>query len=74
MGYTAVKKRMKHIVLQADSHTVQVAVSKRLKAITAGTPIVLYIAKNTSVYEKGGIHFIYAYLAIDIQAKRQIKN
>jgi len=71
-GFTAVKKRMKYIVLQAEGHRVQVALNGRFKAIPAGTPVILYISKNTPVYERDGTHFLYSYLAIDLRVKRQI--
>ena len=71
-GFTAIKKRMKYIVLLAEDRRIQVAVSGRYKAIPAGMPIVLFISKNTPVYEREGLYLIFSYLAIETQVKRQI--
>ena len=73
-GFTAVKKRTKHIVLQADGRKVQVAVNKRFKAIPAGTPVMLYISKNTPVYEINGTYYLYSFMAIDFQTDHQKIN
>jgi len=73
-GFTAVKKRMKYIILQAGDRRIQVSTHGRNKAIPAGTPIVLLISKNTPVYERDGLYLIYSYLAIETQVKRQIIN
>ena len=74
VGFTAVKKRMKYIILQAGDRKVQVSTHGRNKAIPAETPIVLFISKNTPVYERDGLYLIYSYLAIETQVKRQIIN
>ena len=68
-GYTALKKRMKYIVMQADGQKIQVAINKRLKTMPAGTPVMLYLSKDTVVYEKDGMNFIYSYLVVTPKEK-----
>ena len=71
-GFTAIKKRMKYIVLQTEDRRIQVSIHGRSKAIPSGTPIVLFISKNTPVYERDGLYLIYSYLAIEAQVKRKL--
>jgi len=64
---SAVKRRVKSVIIQADGQTVQVMIRGRMRKITPGTPIDLYLTKDTPIYEKGGVQLLYTYLAIDIK-------
>jgi len=64
---TAVKRRVKQIILRADGQDLQVTVRGRLRKITAGATVDLYLAANAPVFEKGNTLILYNYLALDIK-------
>ena len=71
LGLTAVRRRVKSIVLRTDEHTVQVMLHNRTRKIPVGTEIELYVTKNTPIYEKDGVQRLSTYLALDV---RKISN
>ena len=63
---TAIKKQTKAIIFRNDDNRIiKVMIKQRLKKITVGTKIMLYIATNMPVYENGGIYLLNSYLAFD---------
>jgi len=69
--FTAVKRRVKYITLQAGDQIIQVMLHSRLMAITEGTAVDLYVTADAPVYENGGVQILYNYLAIDIKHGRR---
>jgi len=67
IGLTAVKRRAKFLILQTDVCKLKVMLRGRLRKIPVGTAVVLYIAKNTPIYEQNGLQMLYTYMAIDVK-------
>lgn len=67
VGLTAVKRRIKFLILQTDVCKLKVMLRGRLRKIPVGTAVVLYIAKNTQIYEQNGLQMLYTYMAIDVK-------
>jgi hypothetical protein len=67
VGVTAVKRRVKYIVLQTEICKVKVICRGRRKKIQTGAAVDLYVARNTPIYEEGDIQLLYTYLALEIK-------
>jgi len=67
----AVKRRLKYILIKTDVHMVKVTIHGRNKNIRVGSTVILYVAKNAAVYEQGGQHVLYTYLALENVGRRQ---
>ena len=65
IGKTALKRRVKYIILQTEAGKVKVMLHGRVRGISAGTMVKLYLANNTLIYEQNGSQMVYSYLAID---------
>ena len=72
VGVTAIRRRTKYIVLQTDICKLKVMLQCRRRKIQTGAIIKLYVSQNTPIYEDGGLHLLYAYLAIEIAAKENM--
>jgi len=69
---TAVRKRTKMITLKTDDgKTLQVMIKQRLKKVATGSRVILYVAANMPVYEKGDALLLHSYLAIRTVLVRQ---
>lgn len=64
---TVLRKRPKTIYFKAEPHTVKLQTRQRLKNISAGDTVVLYVSENMSVYEDEGCQILSAYLAMDVK-------
>lgn len=63
---TVVKRRTKMITLRTDDNRkIQVMIKNRLRKIPIGSRIIVYVASNMPVYERGDAHFLNSYLAIE---------
>jgi len=63
---TPLRRRTKMITMRSENNlTIKVMIRQRLKKISAGSKIVLYVATNVPVYESGGAHLLHTYLALD---------
>lgn len=62
---TAIRRRIKYITLQTEEYIVQV--TPRIRKISEGSALDLYVAKSTPLYEKGGVQLLYHYLAMEIK-------
>ena len=66
VGVTAIRRRTKYIVLQTDICKLKVMLQGRRRKFQTGVTVNLYVSQNTPIYEDGGLHLLYAYLAIEI--------
>ena len=66
VGVTAVRRRVKQLILQTDAGKVKVMLGSRLRKISAGTEVRVYVANNTPIYEQNGLQMLYSYLAMDV--------
>lgn len=64
---TALRKRPKTIYFKAELHTVKLQTRQRLKNISTGDTVVLYVSENTPVYEAEGCQILSAYLAMYVK-------
>ena len=71
---TAIKKQTKAIIFRTDDNRIiKVMIKQRLKKITVGTKIMLYVAKNMPVYENGGVHLLNSYLVLDTKGGGKVE-
>ena len=68
---TLIRKRAKAILVQTSEHLVQVIIKQRLKKISQGSHVKIYVSSQTQVYDRDGRLFLSGYLAIDIQKGSQ---
>ena len=63
---TAIKRNPKTIIFRTDDNRIiKVMIKQRLKKITVGSKIMLYVATNMPVYENSGVHLLNSYLALE---------
>ena len=72
VGVTAIRRRTKYIVLHTDVCKLKVVLQGRRKKFQTGATVNLYVSQNTPIYEDGGLHLLYAYLAIEVTAKDDV--
>ena len=63
---TPVRRRIKTLYFQSESHTVKIQILGRLRNVDEGDVITVYAVNNTPVYENDGCQQLSTYLAIDI--------
>jgi len=68
---TLIRKRAKTILVQTNEHLVQVIIKQRLKKISQGSHVKIYVSDQTQVYDKDGRLLLSGYLAIDVQKGSQ---
>jgi len=66
VGATALKRRVKSIVLQTDAGSLKVTLHGQRRKIITGASVRLYIAKNSLIYEQNGSQALYSYIALEI--------
>ena len=62
-----IRKKVKTIHVNINGVTVQIHVKQRIKGVSIGDTIVLYISDHTPVYENSGVHVVYSYYAIGVK-------
>ena len=68
---SAVKRRIKQILINTDEHIVRVSLRGRKKNIRVGSAVKLFVAEKAPIYEQDGQHILYTYLAVEIEGRRQ---
>ena len=68
---TLIRKRAKTILVQTNEHLVQVIIKQRLKKISQGAHVKIYVSDQTQVYDRDGRLLLSGYLAIDVQKGSQ---
>ena len=66
VGATVLKRRTKYMVLETEDSKVKVTLQGKLRTISAGTGVRLYIAADTPIYVQGEFLTLNSYIAIDI--------
>lgn len=64
---TPIRKRVKSITLQYEAEEpkyLTVSVRQRMKRLTVGDTVTVYLSEKTPVYEQDGSYLIYGYYAI----------
>jgi hypothetical protein len=66
--FTMIKRQAKMITLKTeDNRIIKVMIKQKLKKISAGSKIIMYVASNMQVYENGGYHLLNSYLLLDVK-------
>jgi hypothetical protein len=65
-GLTTIRRRSKFIILQTEAGAVRVMLRNKLRRISPGTEVTLYIAKKSQVYKQNGEKILYNYLALEL--------
>ena len=68
---SAVKRRIKYILIKTEGHMVKVTLHGRKKSISVGSAVNLYVAKNTPIYGQDRQYALYTYLAVEIEGRRR---
>ena len=62
---TAVRKRIKQLQLDVDGIPVQLQIKHRMKVLSVGDVVTMYLSEKTPVYEKDGVQLICSYIAVE---------
>ena len=68
---TMVRRQVKSITIETDSHIVQVTLGSRLKRFLPDMELDVYIADSTPVYHKDGMELLSSYIAIDVKGGKK---
>ena len=68
---SAVKRRIKYILVKTEEYVVKVTLNGRIRNISVGSAVDLYLAKDTPIYEQNSQHVLYTYLAVEIDGRRK---
>ena len=67
-----VKRRPKAIIIRMeDNQKLKVMIKQKLKKISTGSIVTVYIAANTPIYEDNGMQLLYSYLALYIKRGKE---
>lgn len=62
---TGIRKRIKSVTLKLDEGTLKILVKSRLKHLTVGDTVIVYLSDKTPVYDDNGSHLICNYYALE---------
>lgn len=68
VNLTAIKRHTKSIMFEADGKTIKIMIRQRLRKISQGMMLDIYVSKNTPIYETGSGLLLQTYLAIEEKA------
>ena len=71
---TPVRRRAKYIILHTSAGKLKVALRSRMRKVSAGATVRLYLANDTTIYEQDGCYVIYAYIALHVGTVRKNNN
>lgn len=61
---TPLRRRIKAVYIRTTEHDVKVLIARRIKNLSVGNPIVVYVGTKTAVYEMDGCKVLCSYLAL----------
>lgn len=64
---TGIRKRVKSICVNIDKSMLHIPVKRRLRDVTHGDTVILYLSDKTPVYEKDNGYMICSYYALEIK-------
>ena len=67
VNITPIKKYTKSIIFEADGKTIKIMIRQRLKKITQGMMLDVYVSESTPIYETGSGLLLQTYLTLDIK-------
>ena len=71
---TPLRRRIKTVHLRNDRHSIQLVNVRKLRSLTVGDAVCIYVSEDAPVYEIDGSQVICSYLAIERGTKVQRGN
>lgn len=62
-----IRKRVRSLHLAMEQGIVKIPVRQRIKKLSEGDTVSIYVAEKTPVYERDGIYTISSYYAVEVQ-------
>lgn len=62
-----IRKRVRSVHLALEQGIVKIPVRQRIRRLSEGDTVNIYVAEKTPVYERDGIYIISSYYAMEIQ-------
>lgn len=62
-----IRKRVRSIYLALEQGMVKIPVRQRIRRLSEGDTVSIYVAEKTPVYERDGLYIISSYYAIEIR-------
>lgn len=69
METTGLRKRVRSVSLALEQGIVKIPVRQRIRRLSEGDTVSIYVAEKTPVYERDGTYIISSYYAMDIQGR-----
>ena len=70
VGTTAIRKRIKSLTLEYEEEAprlLTVSIHERIKRLSVGDTVTIYLSEKTPVYSRDGAYLIYGYYAVEIR-------
>lgn len=67
---TAIRKRVKSLTLEYEEEVprlLTVSIHERIKRLSVGDTVTIYLSEKTPVYSRDGAYLIYGYYAVEIR-------
>ena len=67
---TAIRKRIKSLTLEYEEEEprlLTVSIRERMKRLSVGDTVTIYLSEKTPVYSRDGAYLIYGYYAVEIR-------
>lgn len=66
---TGLRKRVRSLHLELEQGIVKIPARRRIRGLSEGDTVSIYVAEKTPVYERDGIYIISSYYAMEIQGR-----
>lgn len=64
-----IRKRVRSVHLALEQGIVKIPIRQRIRRLSEGDTVSIYVAEKTPVYERDGIYIISSYYAMEIQGR-----
>lgn len=62
-----IRKRIRSIRIAFDGYTVKIPVRQRMKRLSTGDTVIVYLSEKTPVYEQDGEYMVCSYYALETE-------
>ena len=66
---SGIRKRIKGIWVQLEGNVVKIPIRQRMKALSIGDTVIIYLSDKTPVYEQEGSYMICSYYALGTEKR-----
>lgn len=66
---SGLRKQVKAVHLALEQGIVKIPVRQRIRRLSEGDTVSIYVAEKTPVYERDGLYIISSYYAMEIQGR-----